>query len=258
MEALHLIHSAVVQENDYTLKLEGSIRMMPYFFALNKTNYSRYGSYYIQQLISLDRTHPGCKELIEIKGVSVQAQDQYPLRTAIDQRGQQTLNREAKSVDGIGRFGGNIDSIIKWTLNRASQAKITAELKLFAQVNKSEEMYKAFRPHQIRKSENWTATLAQVISQDFLNPFDCNLDSTKLYNLSSGVPVDETSCLGILSIKGHGEKRYHDFVDSRLLSEEAKCKISWSSHKKQIYLVQELQPKGEHAREKWEIKSSWN
>ena len=108
MEALHLIHSAV-QENDYALRLEGWIRMMPYFFALNKTNYSRYRSYYIQQLISLDRTHPGCKELIEIKGVSVQAQDQYPLRTAIDQRGEQTLNREGKPVGGIGRFGGNID-----------------------------------------------------------------------------------------------------------------------------------------------------
>ena len=85
----------------------------------------------------------------------MQAQDQYPLRTAFDQRGEQTLNREAKSVGGIGRFGGNIDSIIKWTLNSALQAKITTELKLFAQVNKSEEMYKAFRPDQIRKSENW-------------------------------------------------------------------------------------------------------
>ena len=85
----------------------------------------------------------------------MQAQDQYPLRTAFDQRGEQTLNREAKSAGGIGRFGGNIDF------------KITAELKLFAQVNKSEEMYKTFRPHQIRKSENWTATLSQVISQDF-------------------------------------------------------------------------------------------
>ena len=83
MEALHFIHSAV-HENDYVLRLKGWIRMMPYFFALNKTNYSRYGSYYIQQLISLGRTHPGCKELIEIKGVSVQAQDGCPLRTAID------------------------------------------------------------------------------------------------------------------------------------------------------------------------------
>ena len=83
-------------------------------------------------------------------------------------------------------------------------------------------MYKAFRPHQIRRSENWTATLAQVISQDFLNPFDCNIDSAKLYNLSSGVPVDEASCLGILSIKSDGEKRYQDFVDNKLLSEETK------------------------------------
>ena len=58
--------------------------MMPYFFTLNKTSYSTNGSYYIQQLISLDRTHPGCKELIEIKGVSVQAKDECPLRTAID------------------------------------------------------------------------------------------------------------------------------------------------------------------------------
>ena len=89
-------------------------------------------------------------------------------------------------------------------------------------MNKSEEMYKASHPHQIRKSENWTATLAQVISKDFLNPFDCNLDSTKLYNLSSGIPVDETGCLGILSIKDDGEKRYHDFVDNRLLTEETK------------------------------------
>ena len=47
MEALHLIHSAV-QENDYALRvrLEGWIRMMPHVFALNKTNYSRYDSYY--------------------------------------------------------------------------------------------------------------------------------------------------------------------------------------------------------------------
>ena len=79
-------------------------------FRTKQDKLSRYRSCYIQRLVSLDRTHPGCKELIEIKGVSVQAQDQYPLRTAFDQRGEQTLNRKAKSVGGIGRFGGNIDS----------------------------------------------------------------------------------------------------------------------------------------------------
>ena len=38
MEAQHFIHSAV-QENDYALRLEGWIRMMSYFFELNKTNF---------------------------------------------------------------------------------------------------------------------------------------------------------------------------------------------------------------------------
>ena len=66
--------------------------------------------------------------------------------------------------------------------------------------------------------------------------------------------MDEASCLGILSIKGDGEKRYQDFVDNKLLSEETKFHDLLT--RTQIYLVQELQPKGEHAREKWEIKSS--
>ena len=38
MEAQQFIHSAV-QENDYALRLEGWIRMMSYFFELNKTNF---------------------------------------------------------------------------------------------------------------------------------------------------------------------------------------------------------------------------
>ena len=96
METLHLIHSAV-QENDFAQRLEGWSRIMPYFFSLNKANYSRYGSYYIQKLRTLEKSHPGCKELISGKGLSVQAQDHYPLRTPIDQRGEQTLNREAKT-----------------------------------------------------------------------------------------------------------------------------------------------------------------
>ena len=44
-------------------------------FRTKQDKLSRYGSCYIQRLASLDRTHPGCKELIEIKGVSVQEQD---------------------------------------------------------------------------------------------------------------------------------------------------------------------------------------
>ena len=58
-------------------------------FVLNKQNYPRYGSIYVNSLELLEQTHPGCLELIQNKGLSVQAQDKYQCRTAIDQRGEQ-------------------------------------------------------------------------------------------------------------------------------------------------------------------------
>ena len=47
----------------------------------------------------MDNLYPGLKELIQENGLSVQAQDSYPLRTSVDQRGEQTINRHAKTSD---------------------------------------------------------------------------------------------------------------------------------------------------------------
>ena len=59
--------------------------MLPFFFAMNKTNYSRYGFYYLRILECIALQYPSCKELLLSARLSVQAQDHYPNRTAIDQ-----------------------------------------------------------------------------------------------------------------------------------------------------------------------------
>ena len=69
---------------------------LPYYFALNKHNYARFGSYYLLSLINMENQHPGLKQLLSDKGLSVQGQSRYKLRTATDQRGEQTINKEAK------------------------------------------------------------------------------------------------------------------------------------------------------------------
>ena len=118
-----------MQESNYELRLKCWKEILPYFFCLNRTNYSRYGTYYVSQLLKIDKLFPGCKELSKYYGTSVQGQDRYPLRTAVDQRGEQTLNRDAKTSGGIRNFAGNIDAVTKWTLNRSAQAEVTEELK---------------------------------------------------------------------------------------------------------------------------------
>ena len=52
---------------------------------------------YVQVLKQIESKYPGLKEFLLPCGLSVQAQETHPVRTAVDQRGEQTINRDAKT-----------------------------------------------------------------------------------------------------------------------------------------------------------------
>ena len=82
---------------------------LPLYFATDKTNYSRYDSSCIAVLERIEELHPGLRQLLETNGMSVQAHES-PLRVAVDQRGEQTLNHDAKTTGGIKHFA------LDWTV----------------------------------------------------------------------------------------------------------------------------------------------
>ena len=84
MKVQHMAHTAV-QENDFNMRINSWEILLPYYFALNMFNYARYGS----------------------------SQDRHPLRTAIDQRGEQTINRDAKTSGGVKAFATDSSSVLK-------------------------------------------------------------------------------------------------------------------------------------------------
>ena len=45
----------------------------------------------------IDDRYPSLKPLFQSNGVSVKAQTTYPVRTSFDQRGEQSINRDAKT-----------------------------------------------------------------------------------------------------------------------------------------------------------------
>ena len=100
MEIQFRAHLAV-QENDYVLRHQAWKAYLPYYCSTNKVNYQRYGGFYVATLENIDNLYPGNKELLSRNGFSVQFQNKYLLRTAVDQRGEQTLNPDAKVAGGI-------------------------------------------------------------------------------------------------------------------------------------------------------------
>ena len=64
MKMQHYIHTAV-QENDFELRIKSWESFLPFYFAVNKINYARYGSYYVETLKSIEIIHPGLKEMLK-------------------------------------------------------------------------------------------------------------------------------------------------------------------------------------------------
>ena len=97
MENQHMIHLAV-QRNDFNLRTHCWENWLPFYFAFDMCNYARYGSYYVESLKTIENDYPGLKALLSTRGLTTQAQERFPIRTALDQRGEQTINRDAKTA----------------------------------------------------------------------------------------------------------------------------------------------------------------
>ena len=61
----------------------------------------RYGSYYYEVMTNLDKYYPGMEAVISQNGLLIQAQESHQLMTASDQRGEQTINRDAKILGKV-------------------------------------------------------------------------------------------------------------------------------------------------------------
>lgn len=211
-----LLHSAI-KENDYNRRLWCWKNCLPMFFAFNKQNYARYGAYYVQSLETMEANYPGARSLIERQGLSVQRSSHKASRQAVDQAGEQTYNRSAKIPGGIKQFASNRGAYEKWVLNRPHLAKFKdALLEITGLQNSNEFPQKACRPSEIIKSEKRIKRLLAVLTQEFLNPFNDNLDTTKLYNLSSGAPVSTEIEVSLTTLVERGTSLFETFVADRL------------------------------------------
>ena len=97
IELLHLFHYSV-NMNDFDLRLGCWKKMISLCFPMNKRNYARYGSYYVNMMEILSTTHPGAIEELKEKGVSVRRND-IGIGQSFDSAGEQTFMRSSGHED---------------------------------------------------------------------------------------------------------------------------------------------------------------
>ena len=117
MKMQHQAHTAM-QENNYDPLLHALQQFLLLYFNFNMQSYARYGVYYADMLSQVNTLYPGLKDTLSSNDLSIEAQDRYPLRTAVAQSGEQTINRDGKTSGGIRNVASSSSFILKWCLNR--------------------------------------------------------------------------------------------------------------------------------------------
>ena len=90
------------REGDWLLHISCVRQMLPWFFAYDRVNYSRYLSVYWWQMVRLPQTHPAAYEQLMKGEFCVQrSQSSSFAQVAVDHCIEQTMNRDSKTKGGI-------------------------------------------------------------------------------------------------------------------------------------------------------------
>ena len=187
------LHYAI-NTNNYNLRLLIWNESLPMWFATNKIHYARYGTFYVKFLEYLEDTHPGAKEEIKEKGLSVR-RNTLGIGQALYMAGEQSYMKSAKTAGGIRQFSTNEAAVAKWVMNRPFQARFAETLMEISSLSETtSSSRKCLHPSEILKSGKMVKNILDALQMQFLNPFHQDIEKSNLYSLVSGRPVDDAIC----------------------------------------------------------------
>ena len=197
------LHYAI-NTNNYNLRLLIWKESLPMWFATNRIHYACYGTFYDNPLEYLEDTHPGAKEKIEEKGLSVIC-NTLAIGRAVDIAGEQSYMKSAKTAGGIRQFSTNEAAVAKWVMNRGFQARFAETLMEISGLSKTtSSSRKCLRPSEILKSEKMVKNILDALQIKFLNAFHQDIEKSNLYNSVSFRPVDDAICDSLLGLDKDG------------------------------------------------------
>jgi hypothetical protein len=206
---LHRELQRCVKTNNVSGYIDVFPQLLAVFFALNRPNYARWGTLFLEKLQNSD---PKLLEVLESGAFSIRRTRKDYSRSAVDLSLEQTVNRDAASqMKGIVAFRNSENAMRRWSLNLTQRAMAVTELRTFAGLEVGENATAQCRPYRIRKDNNQMSALSKTIDE-FCNPFREDAPTT-LVNIATGQAASKTTELYLLSTLKRGKDKRNEFRD---------------------------------------------
>ncbi|XP_065182225.1 uncharacterized protein LOC135812936 [Sycon ciliatum] len=217
MVGLLLQFIRATRTGNWSLHLACIENMLPWFFAYDRQNYSRYLSLYWQQMRQLPATNPPAHKALSGGCFSVARSTNSFSKVAVDQCIEQTINRQSKSHGGLIGFSRNPGTVHRWVLTAHERAAVASACN---DLVKAEDYDGTARPHKdntdsrMKRDQSDYGKLEKRLAE-FSHPFL----GEDLISLSSGKVCSAQATSDLLSSHTQGKSAMSKFVADRLESQ---------------------------------------
>ena len=229
IELVKLLLQFIRAERDghWKLHLETTSRMVPYFYAMDRTNYSRWLPVYLFDMYQLPQKFPEVHEEF-LKGNHAVSRSAQPYsRVWTDMALEQSINLDSKKRGGIVDITQRSEALDRWFLTSQEQAAITPATKEMCAIQDSERAgtHKETGQARLQQDEADVQKLLDTFKSGLVtNPFDVYAleegECQPLINIISGVVLPQPMAAALVASKRTGQERLMT-VSKRLNTNEA-------------------------------------
>ena len=196
----------------WDLLLECISEVIPYAFAYDHVNYSRYLTVMLGDMLALEKDFPEIYEQFLHGNFTAQLTEGMFNRVETDKVIEMTLNKDTKTPGGTTGFSTSLGAVQRWEINASYRASLREVFHQHLNYSTQRHKHKDLSPSRIKKDENDIKSILSILQQTFVDPFS----EQQLLSISRGIVLDDTLAQRMLSAKEVGSEAMAAFIKDRL------------------------------------------
>ena len=221
-ELLILIFVRSIRESNFALYIASLREIVPWFFALDRTNYSRWLSVHIKDMLELQEKHPALLQSFVDGKFTVTKTSHAFSAISLDQAHEQN-NALVKGEGGAVGLTESPSALLRWMVAGPEIARVVQEFQdgvHIKQDNRDIDHHEMSGASQKRFTTH-VESLVEAIDE-MGNPFI--EQSNDIICLSTKAIADQSVQATVNKVRSLGESQYTEFVKERLVTREKSIK----------------------------------
>lgn len=206
---LYQMFEFAIRTSDINLYIYSAYKMCTLFFAFNHQNYARWLTRNLDNLMNIENTHPDLLAEFQSGGLSIRRTTRNFCRSPIDLTLEQTINANAgNKLTGITSFTNSLCARQRWSETHYARTAIITHLLESLNLAKYDDNSSQYRSKIFNQQlQNFTQEVCNNI-----NPFCRDINSSKLFNLTTGKSASEEVTEFLTNVESIGMDQMQAFI----------------------------------------------